>query len=62
MAWNAHAHIYTINSLFKYSTNRSIYFKPLQQLNLKIESSKTERTGFVALPRWIIQSPLLMTC
>ena len=62
MAWNAHAHMYTINSLFKYSTNRSIYFKPLQQLNLKIESSKIEKTVFVAVPHWIIQMPLLMTC
>ena len=37
-------------------------FKPPQQLNLKIESSKIEKTAFVALPQWIIQTPLLMTC
>ena len=33
--------------------DRSI-FKPPQQLNLKIESSKIEKTAFVALSQWIV--------
>ena len=41
--------------------DRSI-FKPPQQLNLKIESSKIEKTAFVAVPHWIIQTPFGACC
>ena len=41
--------------------DRSI-FKPPQQLNIKIESSRIEKAAFVAVPHWIIQTPLLRTC